>query len=143
MIRDSEKLTAAELMEQLRRDPAYVASQAARDAEVERQDAEFAAAEAPIVDDLRRAGVDVSSVWDVVNTDEPYPEAPPIVLEHLAKGAIPTGSWPGSLGRSRSRPRVRGGASSVSCSSMPVAPRSEMAWPPRWPAPPRPTMSTP
>jgi HEAT repeat protein len=34
---------------------------------------------------LRTAGVDVRSVYDLVNTNEPYPEAIPVLLEYLPK----------------------------------------------------------
>lgn len=43
----------------------------------------------PIVEDLRAAGVDVDSVWDLVNTSEPYPAALPILLHHLERGGYP------------------------------------------------------
>ena len=55
-------------------------------------------AEAPIVADLRRAGLGVSSVWDLVNTSEPYPAALPVLLAHLARGGYPDAVMEG-LGR--------------------------------------------
>ncbi|WP_241975559.1 MULTISPECIES: hypothetical protein [unclassified Cryobacterium] len=39
--------------------------------------------------DLRSAGVEVNSVWDLVNTADPYPKALPILLDHLQRGGYP------------------------------------------------------
>lgn len=50
---------------------------------------ELRQAEQPIVRDLRGAGVNVSSVWDLVNTSEPYPDALPVLLSHLERGGYP------------------------------------------------------
>jgi len=37
------------------------------------------------VRDLRTAGYEVESVWDLVNSTAAYPEALPVLLEHLAR----------------------------------------------------------
>jgi DNA-binding FadR family transcriptional regulator len=42
-------------------------------------------AEAPLVKALRKAGFNVTSVWDFVNTKDTYPEAVSILLQHLRK----------------------------------------------------------
>jgi hypothetical protein len=46
-------------------------------------------AEQPIVDDLGSVGVEVASVWDLVNTMEPYAAALPILIDHLERGGYP------------------------------------------------------
>ena len=46
-------------------------------------------AEQPVVADLRAAGARVDSVWDLVNTSNPYPQALPVLLEHLKRGGYP------------------------------------------------------
>lgn len=46
-------------------------------------------AERPIVTDLHNAGVWVDSVWDLVNTSQPYPQALPVLVEHLERGGYP------------------------------------------------------
>jgi hypothetical protein len=46
---------------------------------------ELRTAEASLVEDLRSTNIDVGSVWDLVNTSEPYPEAIPVLLKHLRK----------------------------------------------------------
>lgn len=56
-----------------------------QEAELERKEAEWCKAEAPLVDELREAGYDVSSAWDLVNTAVPYPSALPILLAHLER----------------------------------------------------------
>lgn len=40
-------------------------------------------ASAPLLADLRSAGYEVSSVWDLVNIDEAYPDALPVLVQHL------------------------------------------------------------
>ena len=86
-------VTAAELMalkaEKLRTDPAYRAQTEAVEAERQERSRELRRAEQPIVADLRAARVDVESVWDLVNTSEPYPDALPILLNHLQRGGYP------------------------------------------------------
>jgi len=87
------KMTAAELValkaERLRSDPAYRAQTAAVEAERQERARELRRAEQPIVADLRAAGVDVESVWDLVNSSDPYPDALPILLNHLLRGGYP------------------------------------------------------
>lgn len=41
--------------------------------------------EKPILADLAAIGLKVNSVWDLVNTSDPYPEAIPILLKHLTQ----------------------------------------------------------
>lgn len=50
---------------------------------------ELSLAEQPIVADLHAAGVEVDSVWDLVNTSVPYPAALPMLLKHLQIGGYP------------------------------------------------------
>lgn len=53
--------------------------------ELARKEAEWRRAEAPLVEELRTAGFEVESVWDLVNTSTPYPTALPILLQHLGR----------------------------------------------------------
>lgn len=89
----SKGITAAESNalreEQMRTDPSYRAEVEAYEAELEERARKLKDAEKPIVRDLRSVGVEVSSVWDLVNTSEPYPEALPVLLEHLKRGGYP------------------------------------------------------
>lgn len=56
-----------------------------RNAEIAAQEAEFARAEAPLVEELNAAGFAVESAWDLVNTSEPYPDALPILVDHVQR----------------------------------------------------------
>lgn len=90
----SEKRTrkgenAVELMSRLNADPEYRRRKAEFAADLEQRAKVWRHAEQPIVEDLRRAGQDVSSVWDLVNTSTPYPDALPVLLEHLSRGGYP------------------------------------------------------
>lgn len=76
-------------MAQLAQDTDFQAKTAAAEAERQVRVQELRRAEQPIVADLRQAGVDVESVWDLVNTAEPYPAALPVLLGHLERGGYP------------------------------------------------------
>lgn len=86
-------ITAEDLVrrreELLRTDPEYRAQVEAVEAEREERARALREAERPIVEDLDAAGVSVSSVWDLVNTSVPYPDALPILLAHLKRGGYP------------------------------------------------------
>lgn len=56
-----------------------------QDLELAALDAGWQQAEKPLVDELRGAGFDVESAWDLVNTSVPYPDALPILLDHLER----------------------------------------------------------
>jgi len=81
--------TAGELLSQLSADPEFQRQKAERDADLERRTAVLRLAEQPIVADLWAAGYEVSSVWDLVNTSTPYPNALPVLLDHLSRGGYP------------------------------------------------------
>jgi hypothetical protein len=78
-----KRVTAAELLEHLKADPEYIA---ARERETEARDkveAELREAEQPLIGALSEVGVDVGSVWDLVNRASPYSEALPVLVSHL------------------------------------------------------------
>lgn len=75
--------------ELLREDPEYRRVFYAVEAAREERARMLAEAEAPIVRDLRAAGFRVDSVWDVVNSSEPYFEALPVLMDHLERGGYP------------------------------------------------------
>lgn len=41
--------------------------------------------EMPLINDLRKVGVNVSSAWDLVNTPKSYKKAIPVLIENLSK----------------------------------------------------------
>jgi hypothetical protein len=77
--------TAAEIIAQLNADPKWVAAQEAEERDRVAHYQEVLRVEAPITKELRRVGVEVESVSDLVNTAEPYPEALPILVRHLTR----------------------------------------------------------
>jgi hypothetical protein len=77
------KRTAREMLEELAMDPNYVAMKKRQDKEREAFEAELDRDEKPLVKALGEAGVRGESVWDLVNTSEPYPKAMPVLIEHL------------------------------------------------------------
>jgi hypothetical protein len=78
-------ISAAELIAKCEADPKWVAQRDAREAGRQPAAAEVRRAEAPLIRDLRRVGVNVSSAWDLVNTSVPYPSALPVLVAHLAR----------------------------------------------------------
>lgn len=80
-----KRITAAELMAELNADPEFVAKRQQREEELLEREAGYRRAEAPLVDELRTAGFEVDSAWDLVNTPGSYPKAVPILLAHLER----------------------------------------------------------
>lgn len=74
--------------EMLQNNPAYRAAVEAADAERAERARRLREAEQGIVADLQRV-VQIESVWDLVNTASPYPDALPILMEHLERGGYP------------------------------------------------------
>lgn len=87
--RRSGPVSATEFMDQLAKDEEYQRKKAAFDAGLQERASALGVAEQPIVADLRDAGVQVDSVWDLVNTSEPYPAALPVLMGHLERGGYP------------------------------------------------------
>jgi HEAT repeat protein len=77
--------TAEELLTELERDPEWVAERDARENLLERQRQDWRDAERPLTEALRQLGFEVDSAWDLVGRTAPYPEALPILLEHLSR----------------------------------------------------------
>ena len=81
----TKKITAAEAIAKLKADPAYVEMRAKKDGELAAKAARFRVEESLLLAELRLVGCHVNSVWDLVNTSKPYPEAVPVLLSHLRK----------------------------------------------------------
>jgi hypothetical protein len=82
-------VSAEELAAELESNPDWVRDRDAREAERQERSRRLGEAEQPVVADLRNGGVQVDSVWDLVNTSEPYPAALPVLMEHLERGGYP------------------------------------------------------
>jgi hypothetical protein len=78
-------ITAGELLEQLAADPEYQARMAKKQAEFDKRDAELERAEQPLLKALAAIGINVTTVYDLVNTRLAYQEALPVLLEHLQR----------------------------------------------------------
>lgn len=87
--RRRQAMSATEFAAQLEKDQEYQQQKAAYEAGVRERANVLRTAEQPIVAALRLAGVDVSSVWDLVNTSVPYPQALPVLMDHLERGGYP------------------------------------------------------
>lgn len=85
----TKKETASELMARLQADPDFVARTNRREAERLAREAELRSVQVPLVEELRRVGVLVDSVWDLVNTSASYLRALPVLLTHLHRAYPP------------------------------------------------------
>jgi hypothetical protein len=63
--------------------PDWVAQQAVRESTRQAAVEFFRVEEEPMIDDLTKVGLNVGSVWDLVNSNKVYPTAIPILLDHL------------------------------------------------------------
>jgi HEAT repeat protein len=79
------KITAAELQEQLLQDQEYQKWLKEKEQVRTALEAAYAEDEKPLVEDLQKAGLNITSSWDFVNTKSSYKPAIPILLEHLSK----------------------------------------------------------
>ncbi|MGJ5046492.1 hypothetical protein ACQR09_05460 [Bradyrhizobium oligotrophicum] len=76
-------ITADELLKRLHADSDWLAEERERERAFAQRQAEHSLGEAPLVADLRSAGIPVSSVWDLVNDRRRWPQSFPILLAHL------------------------------------------------------------
>jgi hypothetical protein len=76
-------MTAAEAVALLQSDPEWVQKNEEREAQRKALEAQLKADEAPLVEALNNAGVQVSSVWDLVNSQSSYAAAIPVFAQHL------------------------------------------------------------
>ncbi|WP_343540217.1 hypothetical protein [Sphingobacterium thalpophilum] len=79
------KITAAEFQEQLLQDEEYQKWLKEKEQVRIALEAAYAEDEKPLVEDLKKAGLNITSSWDLVNTKSRYKPAIPILLEHLPK----------------------------------------------------------
>ena len=83
-------MAADEFMKQLEADPEWRAAEAEKERRVAEQEASYAEQEAPVVAALVEVGVEVESVWDLVNRgDDRYADAVPVLVEHLQDESYP------------------------------------------------------
>ena len=88
--RESGDITAGELMDQLANDPEFQARKRAEEERRLARERELNEIERPLVADLKEVGAPVTeSVYDLVNTSEPYPQALPVLMKHLEARGYP------------------------------------------------------
>lgn len=80
---------AKEFPQELARKKKYLEMPRQKDERLKALEERLRREEKPLVKALREAGVKVKSVWDLVNTREPYPAALPVLLEHLSRSYHP------------------------------------------------------
>jgi hypothetical protein len=85
MVRGRKKVGAWDLMQELQSDPEWVRQNADREAKQAAAEAQFRVEEDPIIVDLAKVGLEVGSVWDLVNSSASYSEAIVVLLDHLRR----------------------------------------------------------
>jgi hypothetical protein len=81
--------TAAELMSELQSNPAWAGAAHAREVNQRQLEGSLRVNEKPLVEDLRRAGYQIESVYDLANSKLDYSTAIPILLAHLPRPYMP------------------------------------------------------
>ena len=77
-------------MAELEADPEWRAAEAEREARLAEQEKAYGEAEAPLRAALAGAGLEVESVWDLVNRDDDgYADVVPVLVEHLQDESYP------------------------------------------------------
>ena len=83
------KKTADEFFEELSHNKEYLRQKRAREKKRRILEKKMGRDEKPVVKDLCRVGIHVKSVWDLVNTKAPYPDALPVLITHLTRDYHP------------------------------------------------------
>jgi len=78
-------ITAAELLEKLSRDEEYQKWLKEKEQVGMALKAAYREDATPLIEDLRNAGFNIESHWDLVNTNSSYEAAVPILLKHLPR----------------------------------------------------------
>jgi hypothetical protein len=77
-------MTAAEALTSMRSDPEFVRRAEEREQNRKAVETRLAGEERNLLADLAAVGFDVGSVWELVNSPNPYPSAIPILCKHLS-----------------------------------------------------------
>lgn len=83
MSRDKGYITAAELMAELDADPEYQAGLRELNERIERETRALNEDAAPVLHDLHEIGIEIESIWDLVNTSDDYHVAYPVLVAHI------------------------------------------------------------
>ncbi len=85
ILRSPGDMTAGEMSRLSLACPEWVAEQEAREEETRAKEERYLREEAPLREDLHRLGYPVKWVWEFVNTAKSYPEAIPVLIDHLRR----------------------------------------------------------
>lgn len=85
MAKSRRGITAEEHEKRLRADPEFMRRRAEQERALAERAALIRSAEAPLVEDLARVGLEVDSVWLLKNNNPEFRKAIPILLDHLRR----------------------------------------------------------
>lgn len=77
------EITAGELLDELEKDPEWVARHDAQLQEIQEKELKGRLEERELVEDLAAVGVQTSSAWDLVNQANDYDQGVPVLIKHL------------------------------------------------------------
>jgi len=83
--KSTESMSAAELMARLQSDPEWVRKNAERESKQNATEAAIRLESESLIADLKAVGMNVASVWDLVNLSTSYPQAIPVLCRHLLR----------------------------------------------------------
>jgi hypothetical protein len=76
--------TAAQFLEELRRNPEFAAGEKLRERQNREREQALQKEQMPLLSDLKNLGIEIETVWDLVNTSENYSVAIPVLVQHLS-----------------------------------------------------------
>lgn len=85
IIKSKRSMTAEEAKELFESCPEWVAQNAAREAKRVELEVQLKLEEEPLIADLARIGIKITSIWDLVNMRDGYTRAIPVLIKHLDK----------------------------------------------------------
>lgn len=85
MKKKSHPMTAAEAMAKRSKDPSFIARQQEQERIRLERETQSRAVQKPLLEELKKVGINIESVWDLVNTSSQYDDAIPILFCHLQK----------------------------------------------------------
>lgn len=83
--RAKKEITVDEFLRTLEADPEFARRKAEREKELAEREAQSRRDQAPLLADLAAVGVNVPTVWNLVNTSASYRSALPVLLNHLQR----------------------------------------------------------
>jgi hypothetical protein len=84
-MKKKKQMTTAELKAKLKRDPNYQKFLHDKELQWKEADRKSSIEQKQLILDIKKSGIKVSSIWDLVNTNATYKNTIPVLINHLSK----------------------------------------------------------